>query len=118
VVRRDVDAVMALYPAKPVYFLEFGYPSSPALGSSEEKQAEFVREMFRAWDAYAERIPMITFFAMSDLARAELDRWVGYYGITQGNFREYLGTLGLLRADGTRKKAFAAFKEEAAARGW
>lgn len=119
VVRRDVDAVMKLYPDKKVEFLEFGYPTSALIGSSEDKQAEFVREMFKAWDAYAGRIPIITFFGVSDLTKADLDMYVKYYNLgSQKNFGGYLGTLGLMKADGTHKKAFAVFQEEAKARDW
>jgi len=50
-----------VYPTKDVHFYQFGYPSSAAVGSSPEKQRQFVAESFRLWDRYAHRIKLLTF---------------------------------------------------------
>ena len=118
VIGPEMEEVVKLYPGKKIYFLEFGYPSSPTLGSSEDRQVEAVKEMFKAWDKHRPNIPMITWFGISDYTTTELNVLVGYYGLGSGNFREYLGTLGLMRANGTKKKAFETYKLESRARGW
>lgn len=53
---------------KPFAFTEIGYSPSPLNASSEENQAAFVREMFRALTPYREegRIAFISYHALND----------------------------------------------------
>ena len=62
----DFDLLVALYPGKPIAFQECGYPSAAACNSSEQKQSDFVRAVFAAWDRHATRINHISFFLLSD----------------------------------------------------
>ncbi|MEM8884381.1 MAG: hypothetical protein AAGD14_09945 [Planctomycetota bacterium] len=112
----DFDALVAAYPDLPIFFLQFGYPSSPLLNSSEAKQAEFVRASFRAWDRHADRIELIDFTWLHDLDPDEVQDVMEFYGFIDARFGAFLGTLGLRRFDGTEKPAFAALREEAARR--
>ena len=114
----DFAALVDLAGSKPVFLLEVGYPSSERLGSSEAQQAEFVRQVFRAWDAQAASIPYLSFTWMHDIPGDSLQGYLGYYGLDSAEFAAFLGTLGLRSRDGRDKPAFLALAQEAAARGW
>lgn len=117
VVKDDFNRICSLYPGKDIYFLEIGYPSSTTLNSSEEKQAEFIRDTFAAWDEHKTQIKVLNFVYMHDVSQLQLDTMTGYYGLSDKNFIAYLGSLGLRTSDGNDKMAWTAFKEEALARG-
>ena len=116
----EFTRIVARYPNRPIIFAELGYPSSATNGSSEEKQAEFVREAFAAWDKVHENVTMISFGIMSDRSQEALDRYAEYYGLDDPGFTEFLRTLGLRSyADGGEDKAaWRALVEESEARGW
>jgi hypothetical protein len=95
-----------------------GYPSSPELGSSDERQADFIREVFRAWDAHATAIRMIDFSWLFDTSESSAGDTGRYYGMSGRRFSEFIRTLGLLTYAGGQKPAFRALKEEASMRGW
>ena len=118
VVQSDIDTLTSLYADEIIYITEAGYPSSSELGSSEEMQREFIREIFRAWDKHRLQIKLIDFVWLHDLSTSEVDIFVGYYGVSARNFREFLRTLGLRTYDGKEKQAFVALKAEAEIRGW
>lgn len=118
VVKEDFDKICTLYPGKQIYFLEAGYPSSTLLNSSDEKQAEFVRDLFAAWDEHKDQITVVNFVYMHDISQADTDRMVGYYGLNDPKFAAYLGTLGLRTSDDKDKPAWTVFKDEAKTRGF
>jgi hypothetical protein len=111
---------IALYPGRPIYFHQFGFPSSVALNSSEAKQQEFVRESFKAWDTYAEQIQFISFTWLTDSSQEALEFFKRYYGVADKNFVEFLRTLGFRTHSnaGVDKEALGALQAEAKARGW
>jgi hypothetical protein len=114
----DFDLLTLRAGSKPIYFLEIGYPSSTKLGSSEQAQAEFVDNAFKAWDMHAEQIGALNFTWLHDIPYSQVKDFADYYGITSGNFSAYLATLGLRRSDGVDKQAFIRLKAGAVARGW
>ena len=138
----DVDALLALYPDKPLYFYQLGYPSGysparlypellsgaqPSIGSSADRQAAFVAEVFRVWDREVERIGLIDFTWLHDLspqAVIETTRNPAFGGSADPapEFLEFLRTLGLggwSSSDGVLEKpAWSALREAAAVRGW
>jgi hypothetical protein len=118
VVFDDFARLVQAFPDKPIYILEAGYPSSLLLGSSEEKQADFVQNVFRAWDEQAAYIKLIDFLWLHDIVPALVAELGGYYGLKDEKFLAYLATLGLRTFDGRDKQAFRAFQQEAQARGW
>jgi hypothetical protein len=120
VVHADFDRVLSLYPGRPVIFTEAGYPSSPDCSSSEEKQAAFVRNIFRAWDAHADQIRGVAFLWLHDISPESVATLTSYYGLHARGFRGYLSSLGMRTYPGVGrdKPAFAALAEEAKARGW
>ena len=117
-VHTDFNLLVELYPDKPIFFYQFGYPSSNALNSSEEKQQQFIIETFRAWDRYAPRIQMIDFTWLHDKSQEEVQQFAAYYGIWNPKFLEFLATLGMRTHDGQDKPAFNALQTAAEARGW
>jgi hypothetical protein len=118
VVRADFDRIVALYPSQPIYFYQFGYPSSDYIQSSEARQAEFIREAFQAWDAHADHILLLDFTWLHDKSPAEVKGYEQYYGFSNRPFAEFLGSLGLRTYDGEDKEAFLTLLAEANARGW
>jgi hypothetical protein len=120
IVHDDFRRLTQLYERRIIHFLEAGYPTSALLSSSEEKQAQFVREVFQAWDIYADQIQMISFVWLSDITVAEVEEWEHYYGFQDRHFAEFLGTLGLRTSSGSGedKQAFKVIRAEAEARGW
>jgi hypothetical protein len=120
VVAGDFDRMARLAAGKPVVMTEVGYPSGPVCKSSEAKQAEFVRNVFRAWDAHAAQIPFLAFSWQTDISKEAVEGFARYYGVNAAAFKEYLLTLGLRHREGSGKdkEAFEVLKVEARARGW
>ena len=67
---------------KVIDFIETGYASSPALGSSEAHQQAFVSTMFGIWDAWMPRLGALVFTWQNDLSEqsAELVAIGGWGG--------------------------------------
>jgi len=105
-VDKDLSEVFKQYKDKPVYLLEAGCPSSGFLGSSEARQAEFVRQLFNFWDANRRRLKVVNFIWLHDISDTEVQSYTKYYNVGQRGFAEYLGTLGLRHHDGRDKEAF------------
>jgi hypothetical protein len=118
VVFDDFAKLVQAFPDKPIYILELGYPSSPLLNSSEEKQAQFVQNVFRAWDKGAAHIKLIDFLWLHDISPEVVNELGTYYKLDNQNFLEYLATLGLRTHQGQSKQAFEVLKQEAKQRGW
>ncbi|HET6162779.1 MAG TPA: hypothetical protein VFG37_03880 [Planctomycetota bacterium] len=116
----DFDLLCALYPGRPIEFLEFGAPSSALLGSSDLVQAAFVDALFEAWDAHADQIPLAFVDWQTDVSPAQLSQLEAYYGISDPNFLAYLGTLGLRTypGSGTDKLGWTTLATQLAIRGW
>lgn len=118
VVHEDFAKLVVLFPDKPIYVLEAGYPSSTLLGSSEAKQADFVREIFIAWDTQAEHIKLLDFLWLHDISPASVEELGDYYGFHDEKFLAFLATLGLRTFDGEDKEAFKVLRLETKKRGW
>jgi hypothetical protein len=114
----DFPTMMKLAGNKPLVLQEVGYPTSPVLASSEQKQADFVANVYAAWRANAGQIPFLNFLALHDFTPQMCDDLAKYYGLRfNKNFYEYLCTLGLRKVDGTPKPGWKAFVDGAAAMG-
>jgi len=118
VVSQDFAVVVHAIPQKPIIYYQIGYPSSPALGSSQKQQAAFVTAAFRAWDEYANRILMLDFQWMHEIPKVGVDQYTEYYENGTREFREFLGSLGLQSWSGKPKPAWAVLKNEATAHGF
>lgn len=119
-VHDDFRKLADSYAGKPIVFSEAGYPSSGDLKSSQRRQAEFVRELFKAWDAHAAQVRQVTFYQLTDTGPDAVAYFTRYYGLSGGPFKAFLGSLGLrtFAGSGRDKEAFGALREEAKARGW
>lgn len=117
-VGEDFDSISSVYSGKEIYFLEAGAPSSETLGSSFEKQAGFVKQIFIAWDVHKEQVKVVNFVWLHDVSQSALDDFSRYYGSSDPKFLAYLGSLGLRTNDAKDKPAWTALKLEAKARGW
>ena len=117
-VDKDLNAVFQQYKHKSVYLLEVGCPSSTFLGSSDGRQAEFVRQVFKFWDDHRERLKVVNFIWLHDISATEVQSYTKYYKLNDRGFAEYLGSLGLRHHDGKDKDAFTALQQESKSRGW
>jgi hypothetical protein len=119
-VRADLEALLALAGKKPLYLAEVGCPTSPILGSSEARQAEFVHNVFAFWDRHPKRVPFAAFIWLHESTPAGLDAYERYYKFSHPGFRAFLGTLALRHREGKGrdKKGFVTLCAEAKARGW
>lgn len=117
VVQGAFDQICALY-ALPIDFEEIGYPSGDRNKSSLAQQAEFVHEVFLAWDRHVDRVRMVDFTWMHDLPPGVARLIARIYGVHNPRFTEYIATLGLRNFDGTDKPAWAQLQADAAARGF
>ena len=118
VVASDFDKMVELYSAKEIRFTECGYATGAATGSSEEKQKQFVEEVFKAWDKHETKIRHIDFTWMHDLSQEKVDEFKTLFGISSNAFGEYLRTLGFRSHEGVDKEGFIQLKAEAEKRGW
>jgi hypothetical protein len=103
----DLDRMVALAQGKPVWLLEAGYPSD-GCNAAPGGQRDFVVALLSG-AVTRPAIVLVSYTYLTDLSDAQVDGYIGYYGIGSDCFRRYLQTLGLRRVDGTAKPALAAF---------
>ena len=118
IVEEDMNALCEYYVNSNISIMEAGYPSSSVIGSSQSKQADFVQKMFQSWDGHSDQIQTMTFVWMHDKSTQEIDAFGNYYGISDQNFKEYLGSLGLRANNGDAKAAWNKLVSESEKRGW
>ena len=97
---------------KPFAFTEIGYSSSPFNNSSEEKQAEFVQEMFRVLTPYREqgRIAFLLYHAMYDYAPGVCRPYAKQQGASADVMCDFMENLGLRSYEtGAPRKAWDVF---------
>lgn len=108
---QHVDDILAAAGEKPVLFQEVGYPAGDEptsdLGSSADLQRQFVTAFFDTLPSRP-RIRFVSYFALDDFSEATVDWLLGYYELYVEEFREFLATLGVHRADGSARPAFEA----------
>jgi hypothetical protein len=120
VIHQDLAEAAARYPDRKLYVAEIGYPTGEANGSSFQKQAEFIRAMFAAWDDHADQVPVLSYSWLTDLSTESVSHFQGYYGVSSRAFGEFLRTLGLRTypGEGQDKPGYEAFLQETRARDW
>src|SRR6185369_465623 len=100
---------------KDVFIQEVGYPSDAKNASSEDKQAQFIQNFFRAMEQQP-KIVAANFVWMSDLPESVVNEFSKFYRLANSDrFKAYISTLGLFDRSGRPKKGWAAFQEGAAA---
>jgi hypothetical protein len=102
---------------KPVILQELGCWSGHRNASgpspseaSPKRQAEFFRLALAELPNHPQ-IRFVSILTLADWSRATVDHFTTYYGLDLPAFAEFLGTLGILWEDGTRKPAFRAVRD-------
>lgn len=113
--RTDFPRMVALASGRPVILQEVGYASSPVLSSSEADQAQFVSNVFDAWQTQGATIAFLNYFLLHDFTDEVVNYLFEYYGLPPDpGFFAFLRTLGLRQVDGTAKPAWQALVDGAA----
>jgi hypothetical protein len=118
VVAGDFAKILAVSPNKPILLQEVGFPTSTALGSSEQLQAQFVQNVFSEWLKAGDKIPYLNFFLLHDAALQACQQIATQFGVSDPNFVLFFCSLGLRNSDGTDKQAWPALKNVAQADGF
>ncbi len=109
----DITRLLSLAGRKPLVLQEVGYPVSSLNGSSEASQAEFMRQIFKAWSGSNGRIPFVNFFLLHDFPDQLCSDLLAYYGLPNGvTLKASLCSLGLRTVDGTARQAWATLVDE------
>ena len=113
VVGRDVDRMRRAANGRKLVLQEIGYPSGSRNKSNEDKQAQFVENVFREMRANSDFVEAGCFWLMADL-KDEFVRDLGsFYGINNSDtFKSFLQTLGMHDGRGKPKKAWDVFTRE------
>jgi exo-beta-1,3-glucanase (GH17 family) len=124
VVAADFSALISRFSAIPISVQEVGYASQGATGctvASQANQAQFVSNVFAAWDANEAHIPFMSFLRMNDWSNTNAANTATAYGLgSNACFIAYLQYLGF-RTDPTpsaNKPAWTSLSNETHARGW
>jgi hypothetical protein len=120
VVAADLQALVDTFTGHTVYLQEVGYPTADKNASDQQKQADFYKSLFLAWDTHRQEIPLINIVRLQDVSRATAEELAGDYTTGNEEFVEYLRTLGLRThpEDGVDKVAFTVIRQESGKRGW
>lgn len=110
-VKEDVLKMIAIANDKPIVVQEWGYPSSVALGSSDQKQSDFFSYSFDQLSLHGQaHFPFVSFFKYRDWDDAHVKSLTGQ--TAGGNFYEFMSSLGLKRNDGSTKAAWKVIEAE------
>lgn len=101
-----------LAAGKSLYLTEMGYPAAAACGSSDASQAEFVHAVFKQLSLYDRQIAFASYFVQTDFGDSFLDMFENYYHVKNGEFRAFLGSLGLTTTTGNRRPAYEVFAKD------
>jgi hypothetical protein len=101
----DVGKMITASAGKPLVLQEWGYPSSVALGSSEDTQAAFMTLSLQEIGKQGpSKFLLVSFFKYRDWSPAFTTTLTGQ---SAGQpFYEFMSSLGFKRNDGTPKKSF------------
>ncbi|MBA3366985.1 MAG: hypothetical protein H0U03_14590 [Actinobacteria bacterium] len=115
VVLGDLRALLEISGSRPLVLPEIGYPSAPALGSSQKQQSAFVDALFSAWRRLGNRIPFLNLLYLHDLEPRACSDMAAFYGHARTEFRTFVCSLGFRQADGSPKAAWKALLTGASA---
>jgi hypothetical protein len=111
----DFARMIGVAGSRQLFIQGFGCPADPRI-SSEDLQAAYVRGMFEQLAKYGDKVAGVNWFLLADFNDIAVNGMAQYYQQDSLEFKEYLGTLGLKRTDGTARKAWNVFRE--LARNW
>ncbi|MGC1122684.1 MAG: hypothetical protein WBA22_16500 [Candidatus Methanofastidiosia archaeon] len=111
------DAMFTLAGSRKIAVVETSWSSSPSLESSEETQAQYIKELFQILTQNRDRIEFLMWITLYDSTPQECEESAKFFvtGVndqmlkdkkTMGRFAEFMCHLGLRRTDGTPKPAW------------
>lgn len=117
------DAMENLAKGRKIAVVETSWSSSPSLESSEEKQAEYVRELFSILKERREKIEFLMWITLHDSTPEECRKSAEFFvkGVqddvlqnteVMNRFSAFMCFLGLRQVDGTPKKAWYEWMEQ------
>ena len=106
---RDLPTALEIARPLPIAFQELGYPSATLLGSSPERQAEFMRLSFDSIRAAGHQVLGATYLFQSDLPQWLVNDLLVAYRLDDPKFRAFLTTLGLRDQDDRPKPGWQEF---------
>jgi hypothetical protein len=108
------DAIVAKANGKEVIFTELGYPSSPVLNSTQEKQADFISNAFAAWEKHKDTIPYVLIMKQWEWSRDDV-LGSGWFDSTwySETLLAFLTSIGLHDSLGNEKIGWQRLREEA-----
>jgi hypothetical protein len=110
---------LAAFTTKPIHIEEVGYASSATVLGSDDLQADFFCEIFKAWDTSSSKILSVAVLRMNNVTRASAESTAATYGFSGNeNFIEYIRTLGVKSETGSAKPAFSTISSELQKRGF
>jgi hypothetical protein len=115
VVFADFGKIRNLAAGRKVILQEIGYPSSSLNDSSQDRQAEFYKDVFQAMRQNRDVVEAGSFFLLGDLPDQFVKDLAGFYGMpSQKVFLAFLQTLGMFDMQGQPKKSWTVFRSEMA----
>jgi hypothetical protein len=112
IVRNDFARMKSASEGRGVVLQEIGYASSSVNGSSEEKQAQFIREVFGQLRANRDVFDAGSFFLLADLSDSFVKNLSKFYGVNAKTFSAFLQTTGLYDLNGKPKMSWNVFQSE------
>jgi len=113
VIPRDFARIKEFANGRKIVFQEIGYPSSPVVGSSEEKQAQFYRLAFEEINRDPSAFSAINWMTLGDLSDNTTRQFSQYYGLKGADkFEADLQTMGVFDKRGQPKKSWDVFREQ------
>jgi hypothetical protein len=95
-IESDLQAMLAAAAPRPLFLQEIGYPTATLLGSSPERQRDFIRFAFEAIRAIGSpRVFGATYLFQADMPEWLVDDIARTYGANSEPFRAFVATLGL-----------------------
>lgn len=113
-------AILDNNPAKPLHVVAMGYPSAEAVLGSQMKQGQYIYAFFEMWDAFAERMPFVSFGRLHDPDFSSVQRSIGYGGYGAALATANLASTGLRErsGDGRHKPAYRSVRNLTFERDW
>jgi hypothetical protein len=110
VVPSDFGGMKQAAAGRRIVLQEIGYPTAPATGGSEDKQAEFYRLSFEEINRDPGAFAAVNFMNLADLSRDSARQFANFYRFHTPAFEGVLQSMGLFNESGEAKKAWSIFQ--------
>jgi hypothetical protein len=109
----DFARIKEIANGRRIVMQEIAYPTSPATGGSEDKQAECFRLAFQEIQRDPAAFEAANFMMFADLSDADTEHFQEFYGLKTPAFRGLLQTIGMFDVQGQPKKGWQVFRSYA-----